>query len=177
VTEDGTATETIDFESGAGGFAPGAPPPGSEGGTQRAWEVRDTVGFVDGPGVATEDTIYWGFGFEGISDPTAREQVLGSSLAFLGVGAGPEPPEEPDTRITKGPKQETKKTSATFRFRSIPAGADFECKLDSGAWKDCSSPQRYNGLGKGRHTFRVRAVAGGVADPTPDRHTWRITKK
>ena len=176
VTEDGTATETIDFESGDGGFEAGPPPPGSEEDTQRSWEVRESVGWIDGPGVATEDTIYWTFGFEGISDSAVREQVLGSSLAYLGVGEGPEPPEPPNTEITKAPKKETKKTNATFRFRSTPPGADFECKLDDGGWEACESPQSYKKLDRGRHVFKVRATLAGVTDPSPDRHAWRIIK-
>ena len=177
VTEDGTATETIDFESGPGGFEPGPPPPGSEEDTQRAWEVRDSVGWIDGPGVATEDTLYWTFGFEGVSDPAVREQLLGSSLAYLGVGEGPEPPEPPDTRITKAPKDETKKTNATFRFLSTPPGADFECKLDGDDWEECDSPQSYKKLDRGRHVFKVRAILGGETDPTPAKHVWKIKKK
>ena len=176
VTEDGTVTETIDFESGAGGFEAGPAPPGSEEDTQRAWEIRESVGWIDGPGVATEDSIYWTFGFEGVSDAAAREQVRGSSRAYLGVGEGPEPV-APDTRITKAPKRKTAKRSATFRFRSIPGGAEFECRLDRTEWSDCSSPQRYKKLDRGRHVFKVRAVVNGVPDPTPAKHVWKITRK
>ncbi len=177
VTENGAATETIDFEAGDGGFVAGPPPPGSEEDTQRSWTIRDSVGWLDGPGVATEDTIYWTFGFEGISDPAAREEVLGSSLAYLGVGAGPEPPVEPDTEITKAPKAKTRKRKAKFKFESIPDGAEFECKLDGGAWEDCASPQTYRKLGLGRHVFKVRAVADGVSDPSPAKHVWRVKPK
>ncbi len=177
VTENGTATETIDFETGDGGFEAGPPPPGSEEDTQRAWEIRESVGWIDGPGIATEDTLYWTFGFEGVSDAAVREQLLGSSLAYLGVGAGPEPPDPPNTKITKAPKKETKKTNATFRFLSTPPGADFECKLDGDDWEECDSPQSYKKLDRGRHVFKVRAVLGGETDPTPAKHVWKIKKK
>jgi hypothetical protein len=44
-----------------------------------------------------------------------------------------------------------------------------------GAWMACSSPKIYSGLGKGLHTFRVRAIdKNGNVDPTPAVDTWRI---
>jgi hypothetical protein len=85
VTEDSDET-TIDFESDLGGFTAGPPPNGSGPGTQRMWERSESLGFVDGPGVATEDSVYWGFGFEGVTDRATRAEVLGDTLSYLGVG-------------------------------------------------------------------------------------------
>jgi hypothetical protein len=50
------------------------------------WERSESLGFVDGPGVATEDSVYWGFGFEGVTDRATRAEVLGDTLSYLGVG-------------------------------------------------------------------------------------------
>jgi hypothetical protein len=33
--------------------------------------------------VATPDTLYFGFGFEGISTPSARNAVMARSMAYL----------------------------------------------------------------------------------------------
>ena len=85
VTEDSDET-TIDFESDLGGFTAGPPPNRSGPGTQRMWERSESLGFVDGPGVATEDSVYWGFGFEGVTDRATRAEVLGDTLSYLGVG-------------------------------------------------------------------------------------------
>ena len=70
--------------------------------------------------------------------------------------------------------------SATFRF----SGSDdttpgpnlaFECKLDAGAWADCTTPRTYAGLGAGQHNFQVRAIdSWGNADPEPAAMTWTI---
>jgi hypothetical protein len=56
---------------------------------------------------------------------------------------------------------------AKFRFRSTVTGSSFQCKLDRGAFKPCSSPKTYRRLKPGRHTFKVKAVsASGVTDST-----------
>ena len=85
VTRNGAVVEQTSFESDFGGFEAGPPPPGSEEGTRRAWERRQSVGFVVGPGVATRDTLYWGFGFEGISGRARRAEVMDSAMQHLGV--------------------------------------------------------------------------------------------
>jgi DNA-directed RNA polymerase specialized sigma24 family protein len=81
----------------------------------------------------------------------------------------------PDTAITGHPRVSSNDASPTFRFRSSEAGSTFECRLDSGSWRACSSPRTYPGLSTGQHVFRVRArdVTGNV-DGTPATWTWRI---
>ena len=52
---------------------------------------------------------------------------------------------------------------------------DFQCKLDGGAWKACSSPKTYRNLKKGRHTIRVRAIDKvGNVDASPAVKTFRV---
>ncbi|MCL4859476.1 MAG: HYR domain-containing protein, partial [Caldilineaceae bacterium] len=86
----------------------------------------------------------------------------------------------PDTTITTAPATESDSPDASFSF----TGADnltaagsltFECKLDDEDFAPCVSPQAYNGLADGEHTFQVRAIdAAGNADPTPASHTWKV---
>jgi hypothetical protein len=72
----------------------------------------------------------------------------------------------PKVTITKGPAKSSKATTAKFRFTATPAtGAKFECKLDSAKWAKCTSPKTYKKLKPGKHTFQVRAVAGGLTGP------------
>jgi hypothetical protein len=81
----------------------------------------------------------------------------------------------PDTFITLGPGGSTQSTAASFRFGSSEPGSSFECRLDGGAWADCSSPADYTGLAPGSHTFDVRAIdAAGNADPNPASATWTV---
>ena len=54
------------------------------------------------------------------------------------------------------------------RRSTSEGGSSFECDLDNAGWSSCPSPQTYNGLADGEHSFEVRAVdAVGNTDPTP----------
>jgi CSLREA domain-containing protein/uncharacterized repeat protein (TIGR01451 family) len=83
----------------------------------------------------------------------------------------------PDTLITGQPSNPSSSASATFSFNGSDSHgvASFECKLDSGAFTACTSPQSYTGLSEGPHTFQVRAIdnAGNV-DGTPASYTWTV---
>jgi hypothetical protein len=82
----------------------------------------------------------------------------------------------PDTSITNGPPVSTADTSAAFSFTSSENGSTFECRLDGGTWTACSTPNAYNGLTVGAHTFDVRATdAAGNVDPTPATLAWNVT--
>jgi DNA-directed RNA polymerase specialized sigma24 family protein len=81
----------------------------------------------------------------------------------------------PDTTITSHPQVNSSDSSPTFEFRSSEAGSHFECRLDGGSWRQCSSPKTYQGLAPGQHVFRVRARdASGNVDSTPASWTWTI---
>jgi hypothetical protein len=72
----------------------------------------------------------------------------------------------PDTTIVSGPTGTVDTGSVSFSFTASEEGS-FECRLDSGPWAPCSSPQGYS-LGDGPHAFEVRAAdALGNVDPTP----------
>lgn len=82
--------------------------------------------------------------------------------------------EVPDTTILSGPTGYVTPDIA-LTFSSTPAGASFECKLDSGSWATCTSPRAYEGLAAGSHTVEVRANAGpGTVDPTPDKRSFNV---
>ena len=86
----------------------------------------------------------------------------------------------PQTTLVSHPKKTVKTTKAIskarFRFRSDEQGSKFACKLDSGAWKDCSSPKTIK-VKKGKHTFQVRATdRAGNIDSTPAKWVWRVKR-
>ena len=81
----------------------------------------------------------------------------------------------PDTTITSSPTDPSTSSSASFTFTSTEANSTFECKLDSGSFTSCSTPQDYTGLFAGSHTFSVRAIDQALnTDPTPASFTWVI---
>jgi hypothetical protein len=74
----------------------------------------------------------------------------------------------PATKILSAPKGPTSGGSATIAFASNDPDATFECQLDGGAFAACSSPRSYDGLARGGHVFRVRAVdPAGNVEPSP----------
>jgi hypothetical protein len=82
---DDTAVSTgasTSFESDLGGWAVSGPPAGSAPNSNDF--IRTTAaGFPEGAAITTDDTIYFGFGFEGISTPTARAAVMRRATDYL----------------------------------------------------------------------------------------------
>ncbi len=94
------------------------------------------------------------------------------------VAPPPPPPAAPNTRITAKPKSGTSR-KATFRFAANQGNVRFECRLDSGGWKTCTSPRRYSNLKRAKHRFGVRALSRttGKLDLTPATATWTVRRK
>ena len=82
----------------------------------------------------------------------------------------------PETTISKGPKDKTKKKSATFEFSSSLPGSTFECSLDGAPFTGCASPATFK-VKKGKRTFAVRATSGGQTDPSAATDDWKVKKK
>jgi hypothetical protein len=73
----------------------------------------------------------------------------------------------PDTTITDGPSGTIWEPAPQFSFSATIAGSTFECRLDGGVFAACTAPHRTPALTAGAHSFEVRAIAGGIVDPTP----------
>ena len=119
-----------------------------------------------------------------------RPAPINSSLQLKKVPGGcPAPISDthaPGTTITKHPKQRVKthrkKARVTFKFHSTEARSSFECQLDRGGLKSCSSPfkrkvkagRKHKGR---RHTFQVRATdPAGNPDPTAATFHFRVKR-
>ncbi|WP_086661950.1 M14 family metallopeptidase [Lentzea kentuckyensis] len=77
-----TGEGSTSFESGMDGWAITGPPPGS--GVNSNNFIRTTAaGFPEGAVVRTADTLYFGFGLEGISDAATRNTVMDRSIDYL----------------------------------------------------------------------------------------------
>jgi len=113
-----------------------------------------------------------GDGTGDVCDPTPGTPVQPPG----GGGAGDAAP--PDTQITAGPKDKTKRKTATFAFTSTEPGSTFNCILDGKQeFKPCTSPITVK-VKKGKHSFEVKAtdMAGNV-DPSPATDAWKVKKK
>ncbi len=92
-----------------------------------------------------------------------------------GGDAGGSEEVQPSTRITDGPPARGRHRRVRFEFDADRADG-FQCRLDDGEWRDCASPERFR-VDRGSHRFRVRASYGGVADPTPASHGFRVVPR
>ncbi len=84
-------------------------------------------------------------------------------------------PTQTEIFLTTDPGQ-TSTPDVAFAFEATKPSS-FECRLDpaqGGYWDDCQSPQVFNGLEDGWHTFEVRGTdVNGVAIPKKT-HQWRV---
>jgi hypothetical protein len=73
---------TTSFEDGLGGWSVTGPPEGSAPNSNNF--IRTTAGgFPEGATLTTDDTIYFGFGFEGIAKPGTRNAVMRRVMDYL----------------------------------------------------------------------------------------------
>jgi hypothetical protein len=93
------------------------------------------------------------------------DPIPDTQLAFLrGEGEGLDPTWTP-VRVV------------SLAFGSSELGSHFECKLDRGPYRACSSPYEKR-VGVGRHRFQVRAVdPEGQVDRTPATLHWRVLSR
>jgi hypothetical protein len=83
----------------------------------------------------------------------------------------------PETRITFGPAFKTRRRKVVFRFFDATGqpGTRFICRIDRRRWGSCDSPKRLRRLGRGRHTFRVKAVnAAGTWEDGQTRRRFKV---
>jgi hypothetical protein len=84
ITADGATVSDTSFETDLGGWTvPGAP--ADSGPNANDWIRTASVGFVDGPGVATGHSLYWGFGLEGVAGRATRAQLMGDAMRYFRV--------------------------------------------------------------------------------------------
>ncbi|HEV8572174.1 MAG TPA: M14 family zinc carboxypeptidase [Actinomycetota bacterium] len=80
-TGEGSTSFEEDGDPMDGWTVPG-PPEGSDA-NANDWIRSESVGFEEGAVVSTDDTLYFGFGFEGITDEDTRAAVMDQSIGYL----------------------------------------------------------------------------------------------
>jgi Zinc carboxypeptidase len=77
-----TGQGTTSFEAGLDGWSvPGAPPGSAP--NSNDFTRTTAAGFPEGPVATTADTLYFGFGFEGITDEADRNEVMDRAISHL----------------------------------------------------------------------------------------------
>jgi hypothetical protein len=84
--------------------------------------------------------------------------------------------QRPNTFIRWHPPRRTVHRRAVFRFRSSLAGSSFKCLYGAG-WRRCNSPKIFRHLAPGSYVFKVRAIKGGLQDPTPAVWRFRVLRR
>jgi hypothetical protein len=81
----------------------------------------------------------------------------------------------PVSQITVHPTTVSNNPTPSFQFTSTDGTATFECRLDSGSFIACVSPQTVGPLSDGPHTFEVRAKdpAGNTESPAQS-FSWTV---
>jgi hypothetical protein len=103
------------------------------------------------------------------------------ACASGGPGAAPGSPNQngvlaPQTLLRRLPPKRSRDRTPTFRFASDIAAARFECRLDRKPFRRCRAPFTTRVLAFGPHRFRVRAIAGGLVDPSPASYRFKVLR-
>src|SRR5829696_1079212 len=84
-TGEGSTSFEDDADPMDGWTVPGAPQDaeGIEGPNRNDWVRRGGLGIKEGAAVATDDTVYMGFGLEGVTGAATRNQIMDRAIAYL----------------------------------------------------------------------------------------------
>ena len=114
------------------------------------------------------------------TNPALRGNSASSEFQMVGSYVG-----VLNTKITAGPRQCAKTTTADFKFECavadfksecLAALCTFKCNLDNAGWEKCPASKTYTALAEGSHTLQVKALSiiTGKADKTPATRTWTV---
>jgi len=138
-------------------------------GSNVSWSASYTVQAGDMPGAATLSVS----SYSDLAGNAGLTVTATTDLSTVSIDTT-----APDTSLDSSPLSLSTSTTASFTFSGSDVGsgvASFECQLDSGGYNTCTSPQAFNSLGQGSHTFEVKAIDfAGNTDPTPASYTWNI---
>jgi hypothetical protein len=81
----------------------------------------------------------------------------------------------PRIKVVSAPPAKTRKRTVRFAWRTTGAIKKTTCRLDAAPATPCTSPQRYSGLKRGAHTFKVVILTSGGIRTALERN-WVVTK-
>jgi len=126
-----------------------------------------------GPGVAASKPVGVGPGHGIDASPGAGQERL-LRPRFLEHPEATSVAVEPQFRFHVPPRQQQQLRPSLPSPPGPPQRPRrFQCRLDNGGWRVCSSPERLTGLAPGDHSFAVRALnRAGRAGPAVS-YSWR----
>ncbi len=135
-------------------------------------QTLTTLVHADGSWSATPSVVGEGTWKVVASAPDPAGNV-GSAGQTLTIAIG-----RPQTTITTNPANRTRAGRVTYKFISSEAHSRFECKIDRGSFKPCTSPATFKVRRQGAHGFQVRAIdPAGNVDLTADKDRFRISRR
>ena len=138
-----------------------------------AWVVLDVTPLIEGSGIYNF-RVATGSG-DGVDFESSEAAAHRPELVIKTMPPPPPDGTPPETTIESGPAEVESSRSAAFAFSTDENGSTFECRLDLGAYKPCTSPKGYAGLADGAHRLDIRAVdLAGDRDPTPAVRHWTV---
>jgi Ca2+-binding RTX toxin-like protein len=140
--------------------------PGGGADLVRGGDGDDTISSRDG----VADSIECGPGNDTVIADRS-DALSGCENVFL-------PP--PETSVIVGETKVRKNDKVLFAFAASVASATFECAIDTGPFKPCTSPYTVKSrkLSVGKHLLSVRAVQpAGNPDPTPSTLVFKVKHK
>jgi hypothetical protein len=99
--------------------------------------------------------------------------VLAASVLLTG-GAAAHVTDLVPPLIDVAPPSVTNSQTAHFEFSSTDQEVTFSCSLDGASFSPCGSPQDYESLLEGPHTFAVKTSHPLEEDSSPATHNWLI---
>ena len=82
----------------------------------------------------------------------------------------------PKIKIVTAPPAKTHKRTVRFAWTTRGAISKTTCRLDAAPAKPCTSPQRYSGLERGAHTFKVVILSSGGIKTELERN-WVVAQR
>jgi PKD domain len=157
-----------------------APATATVGGAEYEW-----TGWSDGGGRAHTIEAHPAGAYKAIYAPVSqppKEEAGGGEKPSGGGSAAPGsgPGSGGAVRLSKAaigghPAKRSHSSSARFTFSVAAPGTVFECKLDGGRYRPCTSPRTYRKLRPGKHVFGVIAVKpDGQAKSAPAVFHWKV---
>jgi zinc carboxypeptidase/immune inhibitor InhA-like protein len=151
ISADGAPVGSGGFEADDDGWTIGPPPDGTDN-PENGW-ARAQESFKEGAVVATNDSIYSGFGFEGMN-AKARPKFMGAAMRYLGIRAKPHSSPKP---VASPPRAH----AAKFMQRLLKASRKGRVKVRLGCTSDTACKGRLrllrNGKTLGKKAFSIDA--------------------